>query len=443
MESSYKKEKGLSSSEVIRLQEKYGLNEIEEKTQSELVRFLKKFIGPIPLMIEAALVLSLIAGKWEDFIIILILLGVNILVDFLQEQKANKALQALKGTLSPTATVLRDSVFSVIPAKELIPGDIVKLVIGDVSPADMLLIDDAYAHVDQSTITGESLPVEKKKGDTIYASSIIQKGAFLARVIATGHDSSIGKDAALVAQAEREEESHFQKAILGIGRFLIILSSVLIVIVFASLIIRGDSLIESVRFVLVLAVASIPVALPAVLSVTMAIGAASLAKRNAIVSNFKSIEELAGVDQLCVDKTGTLTKNEIVVSLPKVYGNFNISDLFVYGLLATDAEHKSTIEEAIHSYAQENNFMGQLTAYSVDTFVPFDPVRKMTKATVHTDTSAITIIMGAPQVIIQYIGKNSMSDSLSRDVEDFAANGFRTLFVAIKDKDAKHRNTYS
>ncbi len=435
MNSSYKKEKGLSSVEVKKLQERYGSNEIKEEFQSDVIRFLKKFIDPIPLMIEVALILSIIAGKWEDFIIISVLLGVNVLVDFLQEQKANKALDALKSTLSPTAMVLRDSMFSTINASELVPGDIVKLSIGDVAPADVVLVEDTYAHVDQSTITGESLPVEKKKGDVVYASSVIQKGAFLARVTATGHDSSIGKDAALVAQAEREEESHFQKAILGIGRFLVVLSSVLIVIVFVSLIMRGDPLIESVRFVLVLAVASIPVALPAVLSVTMAIGAASLAKRNAIVSNFKSIEELAGVDQLCVDKTGTLTKNEIVVSLPKVYGNFTISDLFVYGLLAADTERKSTIEEAIHSYAQENNLMGQLTAYSVDTFVPFDPVRKMTKATVHTDTGAITIIMGAPQVIIQNIGKNSISDSLSRDVEDFASNGFRTLLVAIKTKD--------
>ncbi len=426
------KERGLSSSEVKVLQEKYGRNEIEDNSQSSLVRFLKKFIEPIPLMIEAALVLSVIARKLEDFIIIAILLGVNILVDFFQEEKANKALQALKDTLSPTALVLRDGVFSTIDTVGLVPGDIVKLIIGDVSPADVTLIDDTYVYVDQSAITGESLPVEKKKGDIVYSSSIVQKGSFLARVTKIGAESSIGKDAELVAKAEREEESHFQKAVLGIGKFLIALSTVLVVVVFIVLMLRGDKLVESVRFVLVLAVASIPVALPAVLSVTMAIGASSLAKRNAIVSNFKAIEELAGVDKLCVDKTGTLTKNEIAVSVPKVYGDFKVSDLFAYGLLAIDREHKSTIEDAIYTYAKKNNFTEQVSSYSIDTFVPFDPVRKMTEVTAHTNVETVNLMMGAPQVIIEHLDKNVDISSFSNDVEEFASNGFRTLFIARK-----------
>ena len=427
--------KGLSSSEVAVLQEQYGPNEIEEKTHPAFVRFLKKFIGPIPLMIEAALVLSVIAGKWEDFIIISILLGVNVLVDFLQEQKANRALQALKKTLSPTATVLRDGVFALVAAKELVPGDIVKLVIGDVAPADMILLDNAYVYVDQSTITGESLPVEKKKGDTIYSSSVVQKGSFLALVTATGSDSSIGKNASLVAQAEMEEESHFQKAILGIGKFLIILSSVIIAFVFVLLVIKGDPFIENIRFALVLAVASIPVALPAVLSVTMAIGAASLAKRNTIVSNFKAIEELAGVDELCVDKTGTLTKNEISVSNPKTYGTFSVSDLFVYSVLATDAQRKSTIEKAVHFYAKTLNIGEQISKYKVKKFTPFDPVRKTTEAVVSTNEKELKIIMGAPQVVINQIKKENVSTVLFEDVEEYAKNGFRSLLVAIKNKD--------
>lgn len=427
--------KGLSSSEVAVLQEQYGFNEIEEKIQPAFVRFLKKFIGPIPLMIEAALVLSIIAGKWEDFVIISILLGVNVLVDFLQEQKASRALQALKKTLSPTATVLRDGVFSLISAKELVPGDVVKLVIGDVAPADMILLDDTYVYVDQSTITGESLPVEKKKGDTIYSSSVVQKGSFLALVTATGADSSIGKNASLVAQAEMEEESHFQQAILNIGKFLIILSLIIIVFVFVLLVMKGDSFIENIRFALVLAVASIPVALPAVLSVTMAIGAASLAKRNTIVSNFKAIEELAGVDELCVDKTGTLTKNKISVSNPKTYGNFSISDLFVYGVLATDTQRKSAIEEAIHSYAENINITERVSKYKINKFIPFDPVRKTTEALVSSSNEEFKIIMGAPQVVISQIKKENVSNVLSEDVEGFAKNGFRSLLVAIKNKD--------
>ncbi|HEC30744.1 MAG TPA: plasma-membrane proton-efflux P-type ATPase, partial [Candidatus Yonathbacteria bacterium] len=427
---------GLSLEEVRKLQARYGPNIIEEKFQSRVVLFLKKFIGPIPLMIEAALVLSMIAGKWDDFSIILVLLGVNIMVDFLQENKAHKALQALKNTLSPTAVVLREGVFNSIEAKELVPGDIIKLVIGDIVPADAVLVEDKYLYIDQASITGESLPVEKKKDDTVYTGSIVQKGVALVRVTAIGRSSFVGKSANLVAQAEREEESHFQKAVLGIGKFLMALSSVLIVIVFIALMSRGDSLAESVRFVLVLAVASIPVALPAVLSVTMAIGAAALAKRNAIVSNFKSIEELAGVDQLCVDKTGTLTKNKIAVSEPKVYGDFKMADLFTYALLASDNENRSTIEEAIYVYAKKNNLAGQVDEYKIDEMAPFDPVRKMTEVTAHTDTDAVSIVMGAPQVVIKQIGETSSPDSFSHDVEELAQNGFRTLFVARKSGGA-------
>jgi len=427
--------KGLSSSKAKELQKQYGRNTIEEKLQSDTMRFFKKFIGPIQLMIEIALVLSIIAGKWEDFIIISILLGVNIMVDFLQESKANKALQALKETLAPTAFVLRDGVFCEIDAGDLVPGDIIKLVIGDIVPADSVIVDDAYIYVDQSTITGESLPVEKKKNDVVYIGSIVQKGIVLARVTMIGRNSTMGKNASLVAKAEREEETHFQKAILGISKFLIILSLMLITIVFIVLILRGDPFMESLSFILVLAIASIPVALPTVLSVTMAIGARDLAKKKAIVSNFKSIEELAGIDELCIDKTGTLTKSEITVSSPKVYGDFDLENLFTYALLSINTQHKSTIEKAIYTYAKEHNFIKKTTLYSIDKFIPFDPTRKMTEVLAHTDIDTYTIIMGAPQVIIRHIDQDdNASKMLSQDILSFAEKGFRTLVVAIKNK---------
>jgi len=426
--------KGLSTPEVKKLQKQYGRNVIEEKFQSETMWFLKKFVGPIPLMIETALALSVIAGKWEDFIIISILLGVNVVVDFLQERKAQKALQALKETLAPTAFVLRDSVFRKIDAGELVPGDIIKLVIGDVVPADAVIIDDAYISVDQSAITGESLPVAKKKNDTVYTGSIVQKGIVLARVTMTGRNSAMGKNASLVAKAEREKESHFQKAIFGISKFLIILSLALITIVFTVLMLRGDSFIELLRFILVLAIASIPVALPTVLSVTMAIGAKNLAKKKAIVSNFQSIEELAGIDELCIDKTGTLTKNEITVSSPKSYGDFDLANLFTYALLASNTQQKSTIEKAIYAYAKEHNFAKKTTSYHIDKFIPFDPTRKITEVLARSNAKAFTVIMGAPQVIMKRIDQGGASKILKQDILSFAEKGFRTLAVAVKNK---------
>jgi len=428
--------KGLSAGEVAELQKKYGRNSVEDKAQSKIMRFLKKFIQPIPLMIEVALALSALTGKWEDFFIIAILLGINVIIDFSQEQKAHKALESLKKTLAPTSVVLRDGIFRTVDAKELVPGDVIKLIIGDIVPADAVVLDGTYVFVDQSTITGESLPIEKGKDDIVYAGSIVQKGAVLARVTMTGRNSSIGKSLKLVAQAEREEEGHFQRAILNIGKFLIILSSVLISITFIVLLLRGDSLIETLRFALVLAVASIPVALPAVLSVTMAIGAGTLARKQAIVSNFKSIEELAGVDELCVDKTGTLTKNELTVSSPKPYAGFTESDLFTYALLATDAQERNVIENAIYEYTQKNDLF-QEKAYSIDRIVPFDPVRKMTEVFAHNGNEKAVIIMGAPQVIMRAIEKNDGSDILADDIRLFAENGFRTLAVGIKKGDGK------
>jgi H+-transporting ATPase len=424
--------KGLTTLEVKKLHESYGYNDISEKTESGVTRFLKKFIAPIPLMIEGALLLSAIARRWEDFSIIFVLLAINIIVDFLQEQKASTALKALRDTLDPTSLTLRDGDFEKIDIKDLVPGDIVKINIGDIVPADSILIDDTIIDIDQSSTTGESLPVEKKKGDTLFASSIIQKGLAIIKITAIGKNSSIGKNADLVSRAEHENKNHFEKAIFGISKFLIILSVVLIIIVFTTLILRGGSLIESIRFILVLAIASIPVALPAVLSVTLAIGAAALAKKKAIISNFKSIEELAGIDILCVDKTGTLTKNKLSVTSPKSYENFNLSDLFTYALLASDKEHVSNIEKTIYSYAKENNLIEKINSYNIDKFSPFNPTKKTTEVFVHTDTEKFEIIMGAPQVVMGIIAQDTISNILSNDILEFAKNGFRTIAVAKK-----------
>ncbi len=423
--------KGLSNEEVTKLQAQYGANAIDEKFESGTVKLLKKFIEPIPLMIQAALGLSAIAKKWEDFIIIAILLTVNIAVDFIQDQKSQKALQALKDTLSPTALALRDGRYTTIQTRELVPGDVIKLIIGDIAPADIVMLDDTFASVDQSAVSGESLPVDKKQGDTIFASSVIQKGTFLARVKSIGRNTSIGEDASLVAQAEREQISHFQEAVFNIGKFLIAMASVLIVIVFIALVARGNSAIESASFVLVLAVASIPVALPAVLSVTMAIGANKLAKKKAIITNYKAIEELAGVDVLCVDKTGTLTKNEITVSKPKALGDFKMDDLFTYAVLMTDKQEKSVIEQAIYKYGDNNNLIESVGKYRIKKFIPFDPVKKMTEVRLAKGNNELTIMMGAPQVVIGKL-KDSDVKNLNKYVESLARDGYRTIIVAEK-----------
>jgi H+-transporting ATPase len=426
--------KGLSSHKAQKLLEKYGFNELTEKSQSSIKRLLKKIVEPIPLMIEAALILSLLTGRWEDFYIILVLLIVNISVNFIQEEKARNSLEELKKTLTPTALVLRDDIFQVIPARELVPGDIIKLVLGDIVPADAKIISQIEISIDQATITGESLPVIKQYNDKIYASSIIVQGDSLAQITQTGQNTFVGKSANLLTKNGIGKPSHFQQAMLKIGKFLIVLALALIIITATIMLIRGDSLLETMRFSLVLAIASIPVALPTVLAVTMAIGAHSLAKSKAIVSNFMAIEELAGIDTLCVDKTGTLTKNEIAVIQPKVYDNFLLEDLFIYGMLASEKENKTSIEKAIFHYAQAHHYNQKTKLYQISKFTPFNPVDKMTKVEVNYQNHSFQIIMGAPQVMIDLLTDQLLQQKIFDDVAELAQNGFRTMIIVKKIK---------
>ncbi len=421
--------KGLSTKEAEKLQRQFGRNDVKEKELSWLASIAKKFYGPIPLMIEIALVLSAIVGKWEDFAIIFALLAVNVSVDFWQEHKARTALNAIKSMLSPTATALRDGEFATIDARELVPGDIVKISLGDIVPADAELVEDVTLSVDQSSITGESVAVEITLDGKLHASSIVQKGTGLLRITAIGASSAIGKSLQLVARAEVEEESHFQKAILGISRFLIILSAILAIVVFTALILRGDTLIETMRFVLVLAIASIPVALPAVLSVTMAVGASNLSKRNTIVSNFRAIEELAGVDRLCVDKTGTLTKNKMSVLHPKTYGNFTEAKLLVYALLASDDGYKTPVEQAIRAYSKEHGYFGNLKEYAVTEFTAFDPRTKVTATEFAEDGENVRVTMGATQKIAERLMNDAEKKQLESDVDALSVDGFKAMAV--------------
>ncbi|MDA3875905.1 MAG: HAD-IC family P-type ATPase, partial [Halothiobacillus sp.] len=305
---------GLTQAEAqIRLAQ-YGPNEIEEKKTNPFLKFLTYFWGPIPWMIEAAVILSAVARHWPDFGIILLLLLANAVVGFWEEHQAGNAIASLKAQLAIKARVLRDGKWVNPAARELVPGDIIRMRLGDIVPADVRLLDGDPISVDQSALTGESLPASRKPGDAVFSGSIIRRGESSALVYATGANTYFGKTAELVQDAHTV--SHFQKAVLKIGNYLIILAVVLVATIVAVAIFRGDPILTTLQFALVLTVAAIPVAMPTVLSVTMAVGARLLAKKQAIVSRLVAIDELAGVDVLCADKTGTLTKNKLSLGDP-------------------------------------------------------------------------------------------------------------------------------
>ncbi|MDD2307041.1 MAG: plasma-membrane proton-efflux P-type ATPase [Prolixibacteraceae bacterium] len=425
---------GLSQTEAKKRLTQYGPNEIEEKKTNMFLKFLTYFWGPIPWMIEAAVILSAVARHWPDFFIILVLLLANATIGFWEEREAGNAIEALKAKLAVKARVKRDGKWITPEARDLVPGDIIRLRLGDILPADARLLEGDPVEVDQSALTGESLPAERKSGEAVFSGSIVRRGEIEALVYATGANTYFGKTAQLVQEAA--SISHFQKAVLKIGNYLIILAVALVAIIITVALIRGDQILTTLQFALVLTVAAIPVAMPTVLSVTMAVGARLLAKKKAIVSKLVAIEELAGVDVLCADKTGTLTQNKLTLGDPFTVNNVPADQLILFGALASRAENNDTIDLAVLAGIKDKD---ALKKYSVEHFLPFDPVHKRTEATVKDpDGKEFKVTKGAPQVILELSANSGkMKAAVDQAVNEFASRGFRSLGVAKDDGDGK------
>ena len=425
---------GLTQEEAQKRLTQYGPNEIEEKKTNPFLKFLTYFWGPIPWMIEAAVILSAVARHWPDFGIILLLLLANGVVGFWEEREAGSAIEALKAKLAVKARVKRDGKWVTPAARELVPGDVIRLRLGDIVPADARLLDGDPVEVDQSALTGESLPASRKSGEAVFSGSIIRQGEIGAMVYGTGANTYFGKTAQLVQEAHTT--SHFQKAVLKIGNYLIILAVALVAVIITVALFRGDKILTTLQFALVLTVAAIPVAMPTVLSVTMAVGARLLAKKEAIVSRLVAIEELAGVDILCADKTGTLTQNKLTLGDPFCVNNISADHVILSGALASRAENNDTIDLAVLGGLIDKD---ALKGYEMVHFMPFDPVHKRTEATVKgNDGKIFKVTKGAPQVILELAANaGDIKSSVDKAVNEFAARGFRSLGVARTEGDDK------
>ncbi|MFI3255834.1 MAG: plasma-membrane proton-efflux P-type ATPase [Psittacicella sp.] len=429
-------EEGLTTDEANKRISEFGLNALDDKHVSKFRKFLTYLWGPIPWMIEIAVILSLVVQNWADAVVIFLLLVVNTIIGFWQESKAESALDALKAGLAPKANVKRDGKFNKIDAVNLVPGDIIHVRLGDILPADCKLFEGEYLTVDQAALTGESLPVARKVGDVVYSGSVVKQGEMNAIVVATGSKTFFGKTAKLVSNAG--SKSHFQQAILRIGNFLIISALVLAAILVAVEIFRFVTSTSGVSthdienlatFVLILVVASIPVAMPAVLSITMALGALQLSKHKAIVSKLDAIEEVAGIDILCSDKTGTLTKNQLTLNIPAVEEGFTEEDIVLIAALASNGTSNDAIDDTIIASIKDKT---KYETYKQTRFIPFDPISKRTESElIAKNGSSFKATKGAPQVIMDLCGLPEEKMKASQDViESFAKRGFRTLGIA-------------
>ncbi|KAG0854267.1 hypothetical protein G6F17_006498 [Rhizopus arrhizus] len=425
---------GLTDDQIIERRNQFGPNELTEKKRNKLLHFLSFSL----------------TKDWLDFGIILGMLVINAIIGYIEESRAESAIASLKNSLALKCRCWRNGQLTEVSSRDIVVGDIIVLRLGDIAPADAKLLGigasgesiESDIQVDQSSLTGESLPVKKKPGNLVYSSCVIKQGQQQAIVVRTGADTFIGKTANLISVTT--DSGRFQKVINYIGNFLIIVSVVLVLILFVYDLVEQRNLTGSItqdqvlailNEMVVLTIAAIPVGLPTVMSVTMAIGAKQLSKRQVIVKRLTAVEEFASVSILCSDKTGTLTKNELAFDEPYLAGSYDKNDILLYSYLASEVATDDPIEFAVRTAAEAqhsqvmNDGSHTVQGYKVTSFNPFNPVDKMAQATVQDTATLETfrVAKGAPPVILKLIGGNKEAEEM---VDSFASRGLRCLGVA-------------
>ncbi len=435
---------GLSTAEYQRRLRTYGENELSEKKEHRFLKFLMYFVGPVQYVMILAAALAAGLQHYIELGVILSLLLLNAVVGWIQEYKAGSVVTELRKTVASKTTVIRDGVSLDIPATQVVPGDIIPLEEGNIIPADGKIINDGFLQVDQSPLTGESLTVEKRCHDVVYSSSVVKRGDALMIVTCSGDDTFVGETAKLVSGTS--QIGHFQKVLTEIATILLVLVVIFIFIIWVTGFFRSLNIMTLLLYTLIITVIGVPVGLPAVVTTTMAVGAAELARKKVIVQKLAAIESLAGCDILCSDKTGTLTQNKLSMGTPFVTAGANMQDLLTTSVLASSRRLKGLdpIDKTIIlSLKQHPEIKETIKQYTPIEFRPFDPVgKKVVSIAQDMDGNIIKCVKGAPTAVLTMVQEEEQSnldplvvEEYNKKVEEFANKGFRSLGVARKRND--------
>ena len=419
---------GLTRAEVDARRKEHGYNEVAEERGHPVRKFLAKFWGISAWMLELIMLLSAVLGKYSDLVVVGALLVVNAVLGFMQEHRAAGVVEALRRRLQVSARVRREASWQVVPARELVPGDIVRVRPGDIIPADVKLLTGALS-VDQSALTGESKDVDKADGDVLSSGSIVRRGEGNGVVMLTGAKTFFGRTTELVQKAR--PKLHIEAVVAKVVRWLFVIVGGLLTIVVVMSLIRGAPLIEMITLMLVLLMSAVPVALPVMFTVSMAVGSKELAKRGVLVTRLSAAEDAATMDVLCVDKTGTITLNQLAVTGVIPLEHATESDVLFAGALASQEANQDPIDLAFLAAAKERHLFDSTPAAKPISFAPFDAKNRRTEAVVEQNGQRLRVMKGAVRTIAQACGLQAPAiEALEARVSESALKGYRTLAVA-------------
>ncbi len=418
---------GLSSAEAASRLATYGRNALEEKKAKPILEFLKRFWGPMPWLLEIAIVLAAFLGHLTEAIIILLLLSVNAVIGFLHEQNSAKALELLKKRLAINARALRDGTWQPVDASLLVPGDIILVKLGDIIPADAQILSGSLS-VDESSLTGESLPAERGEGGTLHASSIARRGEASCLVLSTGSSTFFGKTAGLVSIAK--PASHQEQVMLTIVRYMMYLGLAASLFVGIYAIVLHISFLMMLTFIVTFLIGAVPVALPAVLTIVQAATGSQMAEQGALVTRLDAIEDAASISVVCFDKTGTITQNKLSVVATAPAAGFNENDVLRIAALASNAQNSDLIDSAAIAAAASRNLLSGDCAQK--SYTPFSPETRRTEALILCDGQQYRVVKGAVPEILALCGgaSSEVRAAAEKRVAEFASKGYRTLAVA-------------